>query len=385
MGKTKIEWTHRTWNPVSGCSKVSQGCAHCYAERMWPRLSAPGQPYEGRAFTDVQCHQERLADPLRWRKPWLVFVNSMSDLFHDDVAFQFIAGVFGIMAACPDHTFQVLTKRPRRMLEFFEWCEQRADTGRSLFPNDSRAWRTWQMLHVEARRYASVPPHHGGLWPLPNVWIGVSIEDQATADERIPLLLQTPAVVRFASAEPLLGPINLDFALDPFSCTICGHAGGGQERGEGDYECPACGANEYKPDGGHLRQASGTGRHGIDWVIAGGESGPKARATHPNWVYNLRDQCADVGVQFFFKQWGEWAPISEFPIDDAFELVDGRYALHQWDHDTSARCGRRIAGRELDGRTWDQMPEAQQTMDSIHDLEKKTGRHWYGHTKENQS
>ena len=188
MGKTKIEWTERTWNPVSGCSKVSQGCKHCYAERMWPRLSAPDQPYEGRVFTDVQCHPKRLTEPLHWRKPWMVFVNSMSDLFHEDVPTEFIDQVFAVMALAWPHTFQVLTKRPARMLEYLSTVRQRAGNGKQWLVVD----------FADHDRVLGV--FRGHEWPLPNVWVGVSVEDQATADERIPLLLQAPAAVRFVRA-----------------------------------------------------------------------------------------------------------------------------------------------------------------------------------------
>jgi len=198
--KTKIQWTDATWSPVSGCSKVSAGCKHCYAERDWPRLAKnPKSPYFGRDFTDVRCHPERLDQPLRWRKPRRIFVNSMSDLFHESVPDSFIDEVFAVMSRCGDdttprfdafdaHQFQVLTKRPARMRRYME-DEIRGSA-------------------VCARRLK----YRGGSlieWPPPNVWLGVSVEDQATADERIPILLQTPAAVRFVSAEPLLNPVDL--------------------------------------------------------------------------------------------------------------------------------------------------------------------------------
>lgn len=174
-GATKIQWTDETWNPVTGCTKVSQGCKHCYAERVFPRAYAK----TGRCFTDVRTHPERLDQPLRWKKPRRVFVNSMSDLFHEDVPDEFIDKVWEIMANAPDHTFQILTKRPARMLAW---------TGGV----DAGKWPMWLLP-----------------WPLPNVWLGVSVEDQATADERIPPLLRTAAAVRFISLEPCLGPVDL--------------------------------------------------------------------------------------------------------------------------------------------------------------------------------
>lgn len=305
---TKIEWTDATWNPVTGCAKVSQGCKNCYAERDWKRLSAmPQTVYFGRKFTDVATHNDRLGQPLRWKRPRRIFVNSMSDLFHLDVPDDFIERVFAVMAHAKQHTFQVLTKRPDRM------------------------------RHV-ARYIADINGR-----PLPNVWLGVSVEDQETADERIPILLDTPAAVRWISAEPLLGPINL-----------------------------------------HER---------LDWVVAGGESGPNARPMHPDWLRSLRDQCNAAGVDFLFKQWGEWhtkafltstgEPV--FRQFDSFqhwvnkartwvnggicldkngaELKNGGDMMRARNEDRFPvtimhRVGKRAAGRLLDGRTWDEYPEA---------------------------
>ncbi len=199
--KTGIAWTNATWNPVTGCTKVSQGCKHCYAEREWARLSAnpKATAYFGLAFTDVACHEDRLDQPLRWEKPRLIFVNSMSDLFHEAVPDDFIDKVFAVMALAEQHVFQVLTKRPERMWRWFDP------------EHDNREHAVGQAMREIA---ASRGSNDAGLpeWPLPNVWLGVSIEDQATADARIPLLLQTPAAVRWVSAEPLLGPIEIGSA-----------------------------------------------------------------------------------------------------------------------------------------------------------------------------
>jgi protein gp37 len=191
---TKIEWTDETWNPVTGCSKVSQGCKNCYAERLWPKVEGARVKREGgapRPFTHVSVVPDRLTAPLHWTKPRLVFVNSMSDLFHEHVPDSFLDRVFAVMRRAHDHVFQVLTKRPERMLEYV------STSGR-----DGRVFLAGQ--HVPFCAACDLP-----RWPLPNVWLGVSVEDQATADERIPLLLQTPAAVRWISAEPLLGPIDL--------------------------------------------------------------------------------------------------------------------------------------------------------------------------------
>ena len=251
MTKTRIEWTDEVWNPVTGCTKVSQGCKHCYAERMWDRLSAPGMPYAGRAFADVRTHPDRLDQPLRWKRPRRVFVNSMSDLFHEAVPDEFLDQVFAAMALAPQHTFPLLTKRPARMCQYLsddDLEDRLTDLWRGGDP-DREAWNL--------------------MLPLENVWLGVSVEDQDTADERIPLLLQTPAAIRWISAEPLLGPLSLDPWL-----------------------------HEMRDPDGFLRHAGGA----LDWVVVGGESGPHARPMHPDWARSLRDACVEAGVPFFMKQ-----------------------------------------------------------------------------------
>jgi protein gp37 len=258
MADTAIEWTDKVWNPVTGCTKVSPGCKLCYAEkiahRFWPK---------GRKFADVQCHPDRLEQPLRWRKPQRIFVNSMSDLFHAAVPDDYIAAVFGVMAVCPHHTFQILTKRPERLLGWFnEWARIRTPT--DLFV---------QLEAISAG--ASIPLHQleGTIrsipWPLLNVHLGVSCEDQKTADERIPLLLQTPAAVRFLSLEPLLSDINLGLM----------------------GTCPM--------EWGHGYSLVSDWLHG---VIVGGESGHGARPMNEDWVRSIRDQCVEAGVAFFYKQ-----------------------------------------------------------------------------------
>lgn len=254
MGDTTIQWTDKTWNPVTGCTKVSQGCKNCYAERVFPRAYG-----KVREFTDVQCHPERLDQPLRWKKPQRIFVNSMSDLFHESIPDEFIDSVFDTMYKTPRHTFQVLTKRPQRMLEFlkhhfgsFKWKGQ-------LVP----AW-------------------------LSNVWLGVSVEDQPTADERIPLLLQTPAAVRFLSCEPLLGSLDITAIRRT-------HADG-----------------FMRPLDGRFRK--------LDWIICGGESGPHARPMQEEWARSLMQQCKAAGVPFFMKQgskanWPDYSNFESFPRD----------------------------------------------------------------------
>jgi len=236
---SSIEWTEATWNPVTGCSKVSPGCAHCYAETFAERFrGVAGHPYE-RGF-DLQLRPERLEQPLTWTEPRMIFVNSMSDLFHEDIPDKFIESVLGVMAKADWHTFQILTKRSERLAQ--------------LAPRLS--------------------------WP-DNVWMGVSVENQRWTC-RIDDLRKVPAKVHFLSCEPLLGALRLDL-------------------------------------------------QGIDWVIVGGESGPRARPMKPEWVRDIRQQCQEAGVPFFFKQWGAYNEAGE-------------------------RLGKKRAGRLLGERTWDSMP-----------------------------
>jgi protein gp37 len=233
--KTGIEWTEATWNPVTGCDKVSPGCAHCYAEAFAERWrGVPGHPYE-QGF-DLRIWPQRLGQPLKWKRPRMIFVNSMSDLFHERIPDGFIGEVFAAMEEADRHTFQILTKRPERLLELAD----------------------------------ALP------WPS-NVWIGVSIENRRFV-ERADLLREVPAAIRFISAEPLLGPLE------------------------------------------------GLDLSDIHWLIAGGESGTRARAVKPDWIRELRDRCEEEDVAFFFKQWGGRTP--------------------------------KAGGRELDGRHHDAMPVA---------------------------
>lgn len=241
---TSIEWTDVTWNPVTGCTKVSPGCKNCYAEgiadRFFTKQYPPNADGSPRKFTDVRCHPERLEEPLHWKKPRRVFVNSMSDLFHEDVPAEFIGHTFGVMWQAARHTFQILTKRPQRMLAIVS--ELTADHSRSRF---------------------------AGPWPLPNVWLGVSVENQKQADERIPLLVDTPAAIRFLSVEPQLEAVSLFDWLGPYG--------------------PAR-SLQQPPQ--------------LDWVICGGESGPGARPFNLAWAESLLEQCRAAGVPFFMKQMG---------------------------------------------------------------------------------
>lgn len=277
--KTGIEWTDATWNPTRGCRRISPGCINCYAERDAHRFSGPGLSYEG-LTTDGRWNgktrfvEDALDLPLRWREPRLVFVDSMSDLFYEGFTNEQIAAVFGIMAACRRHTFQVLTKRAGRAAEWFAWARRHGDGFGLMRTIGSSELLTcaWEACcgvawadHEPHRSLGETPSPEvfGDTWPLPNVWLGASVENQAAADERISLLYETPAAVRFLSCEPLIGPVDLtEYLLDPLMPLV-------------------------------------------DWVIAGGESGPGARPMRADWARGLRDQCAQAGVPFFFKQWGE--------------------------------------------------------------------------------
>lgn len=258
---TGIEWTDTTWNPVTGCTKVSPGCDHCYAEKITERFHGKG------AFADVKLHPDRRDAPLRWRKPRRVFVNSMSDLFHDQVPDEFIAHLWAVMAQTPAHTYQILTKRHGRM---------RSLLGTAAFK-----------LTVLAQARDIDPYRRSPMWPLNNVWLGVSVEDQKHAELRIPALLDTPAVVRFLSCEPLLGPVDLTRAVWTR----------GDQRGHGLT------ASFVHAGGCCERQF-----HGINWCIAGGESGPGARPCDPDWIGSLLRQCQAADVAVFVKQLGGvWA------------------------------------------------------------------------------
>lgn len=360
---TKIEWSDETWNPVTGCTKVSQGCKHCYAERDWPRL-AHLPAYKDRAFTEVSTHDDRLDQPLRWSRPRLIFVNSMSDLFHDDVPFSFIAAVFGVMAAAPHHTFQVLTKRPTRMLEFFRWIDEHP--ARNKFDSDllyakypGADWRPFFLAQRTAEVMPGADRHRIALqdqWPLPNVWLGVSVEDQAAADERIPLLIQTPAAVRWISAEPLLGRVDLRNIAVPTESDML--------RKPWDFEASKFNALQaHDDDRFHQPPAK------LDWVVVGGESGPKARPMPSNWVRDLRDQCSEAGVPFLFKQWGEWAPLEGIEqMRHLGDLMRTGKAVHVYGDDREPdgrfkrgdehllRVGKKGAGRLLDGVLHDEYP-----------------------------
>ncbi|MEY9098851.1 protein gp37 [Sinorhizobium fredii] len=347
---TKIEWTDATWNPVTGCAIVSPGCTNCYAmklagTRLKHHPSRKGLTKDSKAGPvwtgEVRFNREWLDQPLRWTKPRMIFVCAHGDLFAEGVPDEWIDQVFAVMALAPQHTFQVLTKRPERMRDYL--------TARRL---------EYRLSATQIKPEFPLPPQTPGRWPhlpLPNVWLGVSVEDQKRADERIPLLLDTPAAVRWISAEPLLGPVDL-------------------------MHVPAIRISQnITVVRNALTGLDGCGNFGpkLDWVVAGGESGPDARPMHPDWARELRDQCAASGVPFLFKQWGNWADFSDiepkptFPEERIFttsgEVVGvgvdyGRKGMvdPDWRERGAAwmgRCSKSYAGRLLDGVEHNGFPE----------------------------
>lgn len=316
---TAIEWTRnddgtpgRTWNPVTGCTKISDGCTNCYAETIAERFRGHAAFPNG---FDVQVRANKVNDPLTWRKPTRVFVNSMSDLFHADIDQAWIADVFAVMAAAQKHTFQLLTKRHARMRSLLNSPEFVAQV-RSRALGKGLSADQWQ-------------------WPISNLWLGVSVENQEWADIRIRPLMQTPAVVRFLSCEPLLGPIQ--FHRGHTHCPTHDFPGGFCTGGCPDLIAP-------------------------NWVIVGGESGRQARPMNPQWATSLRDQCAEADIPYFFKQWGEWAPSGYLVIRSRPEpgsVLVGEPVDEHGHRVELRRIGKKAAGRELDGITHDAFPEPQ--------------------------
>ncbi len=331
--RTGIEWTDATWNPIRGCTPVSDGCRNCYAAGVAYRFGQNlGDPYYGladwrggRAVFNGKIMRvpSALTIPMRWRKPRRIFVNSMSDLFHDDVPDEFIARVFAVAHFAPRHTFQILTKRPERAVEWFKRWD-----GSSIVAESMDDLLTEKHFHRDLSRMV-----RGFPWPLPNVWLGVSVENQAAADTRIPHLLECPAAVRFLSCEPLLRPVKLtDVYRIRAGAAVSYNALSGRNN------------NGFNPISPRKEGAR------IDWVIAGGESGPNARPMHPDWARSLRDQCEEAGVAFLFKQFGAY--------NERGELV-----------------GKKAAGRVLDGRVHDGYPTLQSQASPPHDNDKAHADH----------
>ena len=296
---SKIEWTEKTWNPISGCTKISDGCKNCYAEKMANRLKAIGTKGYENGFA-VTLHPDRIGEPLNRKKPTMYFVCSMGDIFNEKVPDAFIDAVFATMALCPQHTFQVLTKRVDRMEKYLNEAEKRIE---AYFMHDEQ---TAQFQY-----------------PLPNVWLGVTAENQEQADKRIPILLDTPAALRFVSVEPMLDEINLDgLGLEwggsyyGTKCTKCGNAGSsGIVLGccEDDIWCGECGSREHIED-----------LPTLDWVIIGGETGAGARPLQYEWVKDIQEQCKAANVPFFFKKWGKLGQIDKTLVDGHIDGVECR-------------------------------------------------------------
>jgi protein gp37 len=306
--KTSIEWTDYNWNFLRGCSRVSEGCRNCYAEKIAGRFSGEGMAYAGLAKMvnhearwtgEIKFYEDVLLEPLKWKKPRRVFVNSMSDLFHEKVTDEMLDKAFAVMALTPQHTYQILTKRPERMKEYFRPGRQNDVVKAVCSYLDSRDKGKRGGLSSKIQWLAQ----YDGEWPPQNVWLGVSCEDQKTADERIPLLLETPAAIRWISAEPLLGPIDLTQLptghwaygkVDVMSGYLCGD----EPDAMTDFEADPAGWIRKPPSEWER------GPHKLDWVVVGGESGPGARSCDISWIRWIVEQCKAAGVPAFVKQFG---------------------------------------------------------------------------------
>jgi protein gp37 len=317
---THIEWTDSTWNPITGCSIVSKGCTNCYAMKLAgtrlqhhpSRAGLTKMTNAGPVWTgEVRFNEQWLDQPLRWRRPRKIFVCAHGDLFAEGVPDEWIDRVFAVMALCPQHTFQILTKRPARMRGYIGEVRATWTKRGPPVPGSERIYDA--ALAVTGEEWLPATPAE---WPLPNVWLGVSAEDQATADERIPHLLATPAAVRFVSAEPLLGPIDFEPWL-PWpgdAPEVAGKSWGCQDcDSDRGCDCPLGKAV-------HNYEEGPTGEDGapswiaetrltLDQIIVGGESGPNARPMHPAWARSIRDQSQAAGAAFFFKQMTRKEPI----------------------------------------------------------------------------
>lgn len=376
---SSIEWLAwpgyrpASWNPAKGCTSVSEGCRNCYAEVMAARFSKPGQWGHGiaemrggdhRWTGRVGLDEAKLLLPLRWRSPRVIFVNSTSDLFHERLPDEAIDRVFAVMALCPQHRFICLTKRAERMLGYFS-PETSFLSGNGAFSRGGKIAAIAASLHATKGR--SLP-----TWPLPNVILGVSVEDQETADERIPHLLATQAACRMVSAEPLLGAVDFTriciLAKRPGSVRAGIHVdalsgryveSGLAYHGDWDISGPP--------------PAADTPPRRLHWVVSGGESGPGARPAHPDWFRSIRDQCRAAEVPFFFKQNGEYAVVYDRDREDPdWQRCDaimrktpkgrwlnlaGGHGFHGKRVLRAVPVGKHRSGRLLDGRTHDEVPE----------------------------
>jgi protein gp37 len=306
--RTAIEWTDATWNPIVGCKVLSAGCAHCYAMTLaggrlknhptragLTTMTSAGPVWNGQ----VRFNQAEISAPLRWRRPRKIFVCAHGDLFFEGVPDEWVHIVMATIIRCPQHTFQILTKRADRMRAYFE----------RLYAGGFPLTDPTALAGGEELLRPLITTLSGGQ-PLPNVWLGVSAEDQEALDERVRELQATPAAIRFLSLEPLIAPTCVSEALDR-----------------------------------------------IDWVILGGESGPKARPMHPNWARHIRAECSDAGVAFFFKQWGEWSPAEHSAIQVFLRPDGSRGGFHEVGCQIMSRVGKRDAGHVLDGQVHHAFPK----------------------------
>lgn len=372
--KTGIEWTDASWNPVVGCSIVSPGCTNCYAMAMAGRIERMGGAPHYAGTTQASkagsvwtgklalAPDSILTQPLRWKRGRRIFVNSMGDLFHEDVPDAWIDRVFAVMALTPQHNYQILTKRSARMRAYLSDPRVIGRIARVLLdaviegsvPTSDMTKPSWPVISIGAD---IDEPDDLGLrpWPLANVWLGVSAEDQRRADERIPDLLATPAAVRFVSAEPLLGPIDftklnllryfkVENPLDP------------------NWPRNTFDALRGRSDIHPIHNAEPAWEK-LDWIIVGGESGRNARPMHPDWARSIRDQCAAAGTAFFFKQWGEWSPHTAALEDESGSIRTSPRGGVNWQAEKPGgafgvfRVGKSRAGRLLDGLEHNAMPE----------------------------
>ena len=390
---SNIEWTGSTLNAIAGCRKISPECDGCYAiADAWRMAHNPNEKMKAKFLPVVSNErgkpnwtgkvtftEEPLFAAIRNKKPTTYFVNSLSDLFYEEVKDEWIDKHFATFALCPQHTFQILTKRPERMREYVGNTPRNGETASGNVKDCLYRWsRHFPAFVAPKDHYNKIANAQATFqWPLPNVWLGTSVGTQKYADERIPALLQTPAAVRFLSMEPLLGPIDLNRDIGG-TRWIGGQRGcDGTHHGIGSQECPSESHHH------HDDRCS----KGIDWIITGGESGPKSRPMHPDWVRSIQDQCNAAGVPFFFKQWGAWWPIGQMPdgvSDSYYDPKHGKPKRPDYDDRpapkpvqttvlqldgsqefafpsgsmTCLKVGKKKAGRLLDGRTWDEMPEA---------------------------
>lgn len=357
---TKIEWCEETWNPIVGCTKISPGCDHCYAERMAKRLKAMSEKYDGKGSDTLHRSatgpyaevisakgtwngftsfvKSAMEKPLHWKTPRKIFVCSMGDLFHESALIRWIDMIIAMAALVPKHIFIILTKRPEKMFDYFKaskddlierWGDACYEIGVSDKNDDIDSPPCWIHNRLQDE------------WPMNNLWLGVTAENQEQANIRISILLEIPAVKRFVSVEPMLGPIDF---YDIQKGNEFYHA----LKGFGDIS----GSN------GHF------GGTKLDWVICGGESGPGARLMHPDWVRSLRDQCQNAGTPFFFKQWGEWVPEDQAskPLYEKYltmPINNWPKHLPQDPHGQKLffKAGKKAAGSTLDGEKFKEYPK----------------------------